>query len=627
MTTGLNNTEEEHSRPAGGFWNRNVDSVIIPDPGSEPDPEPVPEPAQDAVPDADSTAPLPVIPADAEPIMSQAAGLAADDQDVDATPFESALSDDTATPTPTISSWDEELSWEDDISEDPTDPSGLALSLPEVDVSSHVEIEDTGYLGVETVYDDGEELKSRRMPRLGKNRRTIVIVLVVLVLLGVGYALGVRNYSNRFLPNTQINGFEVADLTVEEATRALEGETANYACTVSVDDFSTTVAGADITIDRDEAAMVDAVFAAQSAYKWPLALIMAPREQVDAQVTFDEEALKKIVTSAVDEYNEKTLPDDKVTIDYNEESGLFEVNGSTKGTAVDAGPTCEAVVADVKEFNTQSAPSASEATHSATVMDIPSYAKTAEYANRSRTSDIPILVNGEEVILSTADQHVEWVKVCEGPAVEVDKDAIRGWAEYSVADAVFHSDDWSDYHLDIDAFVDGFSERLAQGNVDGYEAPTYDELRSEGESREKAYAKGGWDSELGRYIDVDLESQFARLFDEEGNVIWESAFVSGDMYQGHSTVTGTFQIYSMQTNTVLVGLDYNNDGQPDYESFVNYWMPFCGGYGLHDATWRANFGGEVYQYYGSHGCVNLPYSKAEELYGITHVGETVNVHW
>ena len=51
-----------------------------------------------------------------------------------------------------------------------------------------------------------------------------------------------------------------------------------------------------------------------------------------------------------------------------------------------------------------------------------------------------------------------------------------------------------------------------------------------------------------------------------------------------------------------------------YESHVDYWMPFYGSYGLHDAKWRGSFGGDIYTYAGSHGCVNLPYSFAQKLY-------------
>jgi len=52
-------------------------------------------------------------------------------------------------------------------------------------------------------------------------------------------------------------------------------------------------------------------------------------------------------------------------------------------------------------------------------------------------------------------------------------------------------------------------------------------------------------------------------------------------------------------------------------------------YGFHDATWRSDeeFGGDTYLWNGSHGCINLPYSAAEELYGLVHVGDKVHIHY
>ena len=53
---------------------------------------------------------------------------------------------------------------------------------------------------------------------------------------------------------------------------------------------------------------------------------------------------------------------------------------------------------------------------------------------------------------------------------------------------------------------------------------------------------------------------------------------------------------------------------PGYSTPVTYWMPFNGGIGLHDATWRSSFGGNIYKTNGSHGCVNLPYNMAKIIY-------------
>jgi lipoprotein-anchoring transpeptidase ErfK/SrfK len=43
-------------------------------------------------------------------------------------------------------------------------------------------------------------------------------------------------------------------------------------------------------------------------------------------------------------------------------------------------------------------------------------------------------------------------------------------------------------------------------------------------------------------------------------------------------------------------------------------MPFYDGQGLHDAPWRSEFGGTIYQTNGSHGCINLPADAAKVIY-------------
>ena len=68
------------------------------------------------------------------------------------------------------------------------------------------------------------------------------------------------------------------------------------------------------------------------------------------------------------------------------------------------------------------------------------------------------------------------------------------------------------------------------------------------------------------------------------------------------------------------------DGTYEYESHVDYWMPFNGGIGFHDASWRSKFGGTIYQYSGSHGCINLPVDKAKLLYEKVYKGMPVLCH-
>lgn len=127
------------------------------------------------------------------------------------------------------------------------------------------------------------------------------------------------------------------------------------------------------------------------------------------------------------------------------------------------------------------------------------------------------------------------------------------------------------------------------------------------------------------YIDVDLSKQHVVYF-QDGKQKFESDCVSGCVAAGHSTPTGIFSINNKSRNVKLVG-GGPKKSKSHYESFVSYWMCFLGnGYGLHDASWRSSFGGDIYKYSGSHGCVNLPTSEAPKLYDLISVGTIVIVH-
>lgn len=132
--------------------------------------------------------------------------------------------------------------------------------------------------------------------------------------------------------------------------------------------------------------------------------------------------------------------------------------------------------------------------------------------------------------------------------------------------------------------------------------------------------------ELGNtYIDVDITKQHVVYF-EKGKKKFETDCVTGCWAAGHNTPTGVYDIKSKGRNITLKSGGKKKD-PGYYESFVSYWMPFLGNnYGLHDASWRSNFGGDIYKYSGSHGCVNLPPAKAGELYHMISIGTIVIIH-
>jgi lipoprotein-anchoring transpeptidase ErfK/SrfK len=114
------------------------------------------------------------------------------------------------------------------------------------------------------------------------------------------------------------------------------------------------------------------------------------------------------------------------------------------------------------------------------------------------------------------------------------------------------------------------------------------------------------------YVEIDLTNQHLYLF-RDGDIVLETDFVSGNMSKADCvTPPGVFGLTYKTRNAILRGANY--------ETPVNYWMPFNGNIGMHDATWRRAFGGTIYLTSGSHGCINLPLHMAASIYEYVSTG-------
>lgn len=123
----------------------------------------------------------------------------------------------------------------------------------------------------------------------------------------------------------------------------------------------------------------------------------------------------------------------------------------------------------------------------------------------------------------------------------------------------------------------------------------------------------------GTYVEVDLTTQNLYYY-VGGQAVVATPIVTGNISRGHGTPTGVFSVRNKQTSTYLIG--------KDYRSYVNYWCPIIGNsIGIHDATWRGSFGGNIYKTNGSHGCINLPLAAMTQLFPILNVGTPVVVFY
>ncbi len=128
-----------------------------------------------------------------------------------------------------------------------------------------------------------------------------------------------------------------------------------------------------------------------------------------------------------------------------------------------------------------------------------------------------------------------------------------------------------------------------------------------------------WD----KYIEITLSTQTMTAYLQGGQVVGSWKVTTGNQY--HPTPVGTWLVHGKSAVTRMTG------GTPgvDYYDLPNvHWVTWFkgGGYSIHEAYWRSEFGGTDYLWNGSHGCVNAPINVAKFIYDWAPVGTPVIVH-
>ena len=176
------------------------------------------------------------------------------------------------------------------------------------------------------------------------------------------------------------------------------------------------------------------------------------------------------------------------------------------------------------------------------------------------------------------------------------------------------------YSIDYDAECALLYENLASKSETARE-PVYIDVNDYGIPY--YYGRNGEDDLNGTYVEVDLTQQHLWYY-VNGSLLTESDIVSGSVAKNAETQVGCFPLAQKKSPETLTGEDA--DGSNSYSVTVKYWMPFFNGQGLHDATFRNEFGGEIYKKNGSHGCINLPFEAAETIYQNIEVGVPIIIY-
>lgn len=188
------------------------------------------------------------------------------------------------------------------------------------------------------------------------------------------------------------------------------------------------------------------------------------------------------------------------------------------------------------------------------------------------------------------------------------------------------------YH-GYNSYGDTLNFRAKDWNTKIGEVPKYADFYVLGESVDNSNRLVViWDQKIGTVMKGGVSKVTNGVFvnkkDQMVNLYRNSKFVSNSPCitgeEGKAdTPIGRFAIKYMEMDRTLRGTNWKGE---EYASPVKYWMPFYGGYGLHDASWCSEFGGDLYQNGGgSNGCVRLPSSFARKVFSNAYSGMRVYV--
>lgn len=464
-------------------------------------------------------------------------------------------------------------------------------------------------------------------------KRVGIAALVTLLVLAAAYLAGVLYFSTHFMPRTYISDMDASFSTPDEVRAEIADTVDGYSIRVRGHGLNAVFSAKDAGLDVDADSMTETISAGQNPWYWPVE-VFGERDMTEALTNaLSATKLSEVVSAAVAEVNETAVPPENAKVQYDASAAAFVVVPETKGTQLDSEKVLEEIL--VKMMNLEGDVMVTDAllVQPTVLKDDPAVLAAADEANSLIKADITLVLGSNTAGTIDSVNISEWVAISPEYVVSFDEDAMSQWASelaskfntvgssraYTRADGKSVTVKGGDYGWSIDssALISSVEEGIKAGMVGTLEIPV---LQSG-----KAYSADSGKDWGNRYIDVDISEQHARFYGDDGSIIWESDIVSGTPNAERATPTGVYDLNTKGKNIKLVGRD--KEGNITYETPVAFWMAFKGNsIGFHDATWQSSFGGSRYKTSGSHGCVNLPYDKAEALYGIISVGDVVVVH-
>ena len=476
--------------------------------------------------------------------------------------------------------------------------------------------------------DSGKDPKQRR--KRGSRGIWILLVFLLIIgdLLGIGYMIVEHYYQTHFLDGTNVNGRDISRQTADQVRGQLAQEVNDYTLLITeraADGTSAneTISGSEIGLEMVFDDELEKALEEQSGGRWLTRLGGQRAVAMDTQIRYDETAWQRKVDSlkcfSPDFIRD---PSDAEISSYESGTGysmIPEVTGNRPVREVIAPALAKAVLQLQPGVDLNTLEGAYEVPR-VTSQD-EALNRRLEKMNLYAGMKITYRFGDTEEVLD-GDRIHRWIRTDAAGNVTLDTSEVEDFVVYlrKKYDTIFRPRTFlTTYGTEVELeegdygwwmnYTQEIEELKAQlsAGISGERTPVYYQTAA-------SYGEHDYGD---TYVEVNVTAQHLYFY-QDGELVLESDFVSGNTSKGNGTPEGVYGITYKERNATLEG--------ENYSSPVSFWMPFNGNVGLHDAPWRSEFGGKLYRSSGSHGCVNLPYMVAREIYSRVSAGTPVIVY-
>lgn len=461
------------------------------------------------------------------------------------------------------------------------------------------------------------ERERKRKQKIIIGSVTGIVVFLAAVYFGMAFY-----FNSHFFFRTRINGWKVGGKNLEKAEEKVGDGVEDYLLTVfDRDGEKHHIYGHDIDCEYVPDGSVEKLLKEQNSFRWILAVFQPGEHEVPVTMEYEESLISDAV-KGMDCFQEKNITEPENAKIRLGDDGYY-VEPEKMGSHM----VFEKVLEKVKQ-----AVSAGDVEVALTDEDYVNPEVTQKSSLVTEAMDRIEKYEKAEITYEIKDYEEKLEKGKIRSFIQVGEDYSVALKEEEIEKYVQTLASTYNTYADVRSFQTSSGDTIEIGGGDyGWivnKPGEAQQIKADLEagkpvSREPVYAQRPFvegKDDIGKtYIEIDYTKQHLWYY-EEGTLVIETDVVTGNISRNNGSPDGVFKIVYKDSPAVLKG--------EDYESNVEYFMPFAYNVGIHDASWRnGKFGGDIYKSSGSHGCINAPLEVAAALFEKVKVGTPVIAYY